>query len=74
MYSSLVQNPGNHTLYDYGDKPVLQQVPAEGGAAVNATFDISYGFAGSNVKGLVGYEVNLPSPVLLRHVLSFCRQ
>ncbi|KAI4281799.1 MAG: hypothetical protein L6R38_003428 [Xanthoria sp. 2 TBL-2021] len=56
VYSSLVQNPGNHTLYDYGDKPVLQQVPAEGGAAVNATFDISYGFAGSNVKGLVGYE------------------
>ncbi|KAI4111778.1 MAG: hypothetical protein LQ339_000235 [Xanthoria mediterranea] len=57
VYSSMVQNPGSHTLYDYGDKPFLQQIPAEGGAAVNATFDISYGFPGSNVKGFVGSEV-----------------
>lgn len=69
----MVQNPGDHTLYNYRDKPFLQQIPAEGGAAVNATFDISYGFPGSNVKGFVGSEVIPPITALTRHVLKNCR-
>ncbi|KAL8815377.1 MAG: hypothetical protein Q9223_005475 [Gallowayella weberi] len=60
VYSPLVKNPQNHTLYDYRKSPnshYIQQAPAPGIAPVNATFDIGYEFQGSHVQGLVVNEV-----------------
>lgn len=60
VYSPLVEEPGNHKIYDYTKSPnsqLVTQTPAPGAEPVNATFDISYSFDDSRVRGLVVNEV-----------------
>ncbi|KAI4119117.1 MAG: hypothetical protein LQ345_000926 [Seirophora villosa] len=59
VYSPLVEEPGNHKIYDYTKSPnsqLVTQTPAPGAEPVNATFDISYSFDDSRVRGLVVNE------------------
>ncbi|KAL8829607.1 MAG: hypothetical protein Q9170_006093 [Blastenia crenularia] len=57
VFSPFIEDPGNHTLYDYtkspGSQPIID-VPLNGdGPRTNETFDISYGFNNSRVQGIV---------------------
>ncbi|KAI4207243.1 MAG: hypothetical protein LQ348_000628 [Seirophora lacunosa] len=59
VYSPLIKEPGDHKIYDYTKSPnsqLVTQIPAPGAEPVNATFDISYSFDDSRVRGLVVNE------------------
>ncbi|KAL8787175.1 MAG: hypothetical protein Q9213_002391 [Squamulea squamosa] len=70
VYSQHVEDPGNHTLYDYTKSSTYRQVYQTDPSTnknVRPTFDISYAFEGSNVKGFMVNDVSLCGPNIEKH-------
>lgn len=62
VYGPSVKDPGSHQVYDYTKAyggPPDQYTASPGATPVNQTFDISYGFNDSEVKGFVVVDVSI---------------